>query len=149
MGRLPPSEAAKAAPAVVKAATGSKASAGTVQKFIGLLLAIPAAHAWKPTSSRVRIASAAGLAGGLAGLGVVLLAQVDDEDGAFAIITSGVTAGLIAGAALGKDRNQGLARINLPVAPALVSGVGKAKLGIPLPYPSKGGVGVSLVDFRF
>jgi hypothetical protein len=116
---------------------------------VGLLAAIPLSQAWKPTSSRVRVASAAGLAGGLAGLGVVLLAQVDDEDGAFAIITGGVTAGLVAGAALGKDTNRGLARINVPIAPALVSGVGKAKLGIPLPYPSKGGVGVSLVDFRF
>jgi hypothetical protein len=116
---------------------------------VGLLLAIPAAHAWKPTSSRVRIASAAGLAGGLAGLGVVLLGQVDDDEGAIAIVTGGVTAGLIAGAALGKDKNQGLAQFNLPIAPALVSGVGRAKLGIPLPYPSKRGVGVSLVDFRF
>lgn len=116
---------------------------------LGLLLAIPAAHAWKPTSSRVRIASAAGLAGGLAGLGVVLLAQVDDEDGAFAIITGGVTAGLVAGAALGKDKDQVLSRINFPIAPALVSGVGKAKLGIPVPMPAKGGVRFSLVDYRF
>ena len=116
---------------------------------IGLLLAIPAAHAWKPTSSRVRIASAAGLAGGLAGLGVVLLTSTDDTQAAIGITTAGAVAGLIAGAALGKDKNQGLAQISLPIAPALVSGVGKAKLGIPLPYPAKGGVGFSLVDYRF
>ena len=116
---------------------------------VGLLFAIPAAKAWKPTSSRVRIASAAGLAGGLAGLGIVLLTSTDDTQGAIAITTGGAVAGLIAGAAFGKDKNQGLAQISLPIAPALVSGVGKAKLGIPLPYPTKGGVGVSLVDFRF
>jgi len=116
---------------------------------IGLLLAIPAAKAWKPTSSRVRVASAAGLAGGLAGLGVVLLASVDESKGAFAIITGGVTAGLIAGAALGKDKSDRLAQINIPIAPALVSGVGKPRLGIPVPYPRKGGLGFSLVDYRF
>ncbi|HKP30873.1 MAG TPA: hypothetical protein VJU15_15785 [Gemmatimonadales bacterium] len=116
---------------------------------IGLLFAIPAAHAWKPTSSRVRIASATGLAGGLAGLGVVLLTSTDDTQGAIAITTAGAAIGLIAGAALGKDKNDRLANLSLPLAPALVSGVGKAKLGIPVPYPTKGGVGFSLVDFRF
>jgi hypothetical protein len=116
---------------------------------VGLLLAIPAAKAWKPTSSRVRVASAAGLAGGIAGLGVVLLASVEDTEGAIAITTAGVTVGLIAGAALGKDKSDRLARISVPLAPALVSGVGKPRLGIPVPYPRKGGVGFSLVDYRF
>ena len=116
---------------------------------VGLLLAIPAAKAWKPTSSRVRVASAAGLAGGLAGLGVVLIGSVDDTQGAIAITTVGVTAGLIAGAALGKDKSDRLASINLPLAPALLSGVGKPKLGIPVPYPRKGGVGFSLVNYTF
>lgn len=116
---------------------------------VGLLLAIPAAHAWRPTSSRVRVASAAGLAGGLAGLGVVLLASVDDTQGAIAITTVGVTSGLVIGAALGKNNDQRLAQINLPLAPALVSGDGKARLGIPLPYPTRRGVGVSLVNLQF
>jgi hypothetical protein len=116
---------------------------------VGLLLAIPAAKAWKPTSSRVRIVSASGLAGGLAGLGVVLLTSTDDTQGAIAITTAGAAIGLVAGAALGRDKNDKLANLSLPIAPALVSGVGKAKLGIPLPYPAKGGVGLSLVDFRF
>lgn len=116
---------------------------------IGLLAAIPLAHAWKPTSSRVRVASAAGLAGGLAGIGVALIGNVDDTKGAFAITTVGVTAGLIAGYALGKGGNERLANFNVPLAPALVSGVGKPKLGIPIPYPRKNGVGFSLVDYRF
>jgi len=83
------------------------------------------------------------------GLGVVLLTSTDDSQGAIAITTIGAATGLIAGATLGKDKSNGLASINLPLAPALVSGVGKAKLGIPLPYPAKGGVGVSLVNYTF
>ena len=105
--------------------------------------------AWKPTSSRVRVASAAGLAGGLAGIGVALIADVEESKSVFAITTVGVTAGLIAGYALGKDNTSRLANINVPLAPALVSGVGKPKIGIPMPYPRKGGVGFSLVDYSF
>ncbi len=116
---------------------------------VGLLAAIPLASAWKPTSSRVRVASAAGLAGGLAGIGVALIADVDESKDVFAITTVGVTAGLIAGYALGKNSNERLASINVPLAPALVSGVGKAKIGIPIPYPKKGGVGFSLVNYTF
>lgn len=116
---------------------------------VGLLAAIPLASAWRPTSSRVRVASAAGLAGGLAGIGVALIASVDESRDVFAITTVGVTAGLIAGYALGKNSNERLASLNIPLAPALVSGTGKAKLGIPIPYPKKGGVGVSLVNYSF
>ena len=116
---------------------------------VGLLAAIPLAAAWKPTSSRVRVASAAGLAGGLAGIGVALIADVEETKSVFAITTVGVTAGLIAGYALGKDNTSRLANISVPLAPALVSGVGKPKIGIPIPYPKKGGVGVSLVNYRF
>jgi hypothetical protein len=101
----------------------------------GLLLAIPLAGRWRPTSSRVRIASAGGLAGGLAGLGLVLLFSVDDDQGAIGLTTAGVTAGLILGAALGKDAQDGSGD-RLLFAPALLSGQGKLSFGLPVPTPA-------------
>jgi hypothetical protein len=106
---------------------------------IGLLAAIPAAHAWKPTRSQVRLASAGGLMGGIVALGIGILADVDDEKGAVAIISAGVTAGLIGGAVLGRDRSATVADASGEVFdPALVN-VGNGhglRLGVPLPTPT-------------
>jgi hypothetical protein len=63
-----------------------------------LLAAIPAAAAWQPSASRVRLATAAGLAGGLAGAGVDLLTQPDDERASFAIPAATSALGLLIGA---------------------------------------------------
>lgn len=107
----------------------------------GLLLALPAARAWRPTSNRVRVASAAGLAGGLAGLGVALLTSVDDEKALVGLISAGTTAGLLAGAALGKDDATRLGSATGSLfAPALVSGDGQLRLGLPLPTPARIGI---------
>jgi hypothetical protein len=62
------------------------------------LAAIPAARAWQPTGGQVRLTSIAGLAGGVAGLGIDLIMQTEDDDVAILVPTLGVTAGLLAGA---------------------------------------------------
>jgi hypothetical protein len=64
---------------------------------VALLASIPAARYWQPTSSRVRLISAAGLAGGLAGFGIDLIANPDDDKVIFAIpaVTSAI--GLLVG----------------------------------------------------
>ena len=124
----------------------------------GLLLAIPMARVGRPTSSRVRIASAGGLAGGLAGLGTVLLFSIEGDKAVIATTAASVTLGLILGASLGKD---GLHRADggpLLLAPALVSGDGPLRLGLPLPVPARlpaesgritTGWRLSLLDARF
>ncbi|HEU5218310.1 MAG TPA: hypothetical protein VFU23_06610 [Gemmatimonadales bacterium] len=70
-----------------------------------LLAAIPAARAWQPTSSRVRLISAAGLAGGLAGFGIDLIANPDDDKVVFAIPAMTSAAGLLVGALATKHQS--------------------------------------------
>ena len=69
-----------------------------------LLAAIPAAKAWQPTSSRVRLITAAGLAGGLAGLGIDLIANTDDDRVALAIPAATSALGLLVAAATTKQK---------------------------------------------
>jgi len=69
-----------------------------------VLAAIPAARAWRPSPSRVRLATAAGIAGGLAGLGIDLLANIEDDQAAFAVAAAGSAIGLLAGAWMGRGR---------------------------------------------
>ena len=102
---------------------------------VGLLLAIPTSRAWHPTTARVRIATAAGLAGGLAGAGAALLASVDDDKGVVAIISAGTTIGLIAGAALGKNR-KGSSEESALWDPALITVKDGVRLGLPMPTPT-------------
>ena len=101
----------------------------------GLVLAAIAAPQWRPTSSRVRIISAAGLAGGLAGLGTVLLFNIEDDKGIIATTAAGSTLGLVLATALGRDQGQQLGQESLPLAPALLSGEGRLRWGIPVPTP--------------
>jgi len=102
---------------------------------VGPLFAIPTSRAWHPTTARVRIATAAGLAGGLAGAGIALLASVDDDKGVVGIISAGTTIGLIAGAALGRDR-QGNNEESALWDPALINVKGGVRLGLPMPTPT-------------
>jgi hypothetical protein len=102
---------------------------------LGLLFAIPTSRAWHPTTARVRIATAAGLAGGLAGAGITLLASVDDDKAAVAIISAGTTIGLIASAALGKNR-QGNGEESALWDPALINVKDGVRLGLPMPTPT-------------
>ena len=89
-----------------------------IRSYYGLLLgAIPLARAWRPSVGRVRLITAAGIAGGLIGLGVDLLADVNGEKTAVLIPTLGSVVGLGVGTALTSRRD---------VTP------------IPLPPPSEG-----------
>lgn len=109
---------------------------------VGLLGAIPAAQAWKPSSGKVRLVSVAGLAGAVAGLGVDLLLRVDDEKTAVAIPTVGATLGLIGGSIIvgNVDREPGERDGDGPLQP---SPLGSSLLrfdrgwglGVPLPLP--------------
>ena len=127
---------------------------------VGVLAAIPAALAWKPTTAQVRIATAGGLAGGLAGAGVALLVNTDDEKANIGMIAGGTTAGLITGALLARNRSpegDGSALFE----PALLTIRDGARFGLPMPTPTaipverrKGramvpGVRLTLLDARF
>lgn len=100
---------------------------------LALLAGIPAARGWRPTAAKVRTITAAGLGGGLAGLGVVLLTSTESSDGVIGIMAAGTTVGLIGGAALVRDRDgpqPGSA------GPALLNYRGTWSLGAPLPTPA-------------
>lgn len=101
-----------------------------------LLAALPAAKAWRPSSSRVRLITAAGLAGGLAGLGIDLIAQPDDDRTAFGIAAAGSAAGLLIGA-LATRRQQDLdAQTGGPAAAnALAQWSQGLHFALPLPEP--------------
>jgi hypothetical protein len=99
-----------------------------------LLAAIPAAGAWKPSSGRVRLTTAAGIAGGLAGFGVDLLASVDDERVSFAIPAATSALGLIVGALA--TRNQRDADEDEAPSGALLTLRDRARLNVPLPFPA-------------
>ena len=102
-----------------------------------LLAAIPAAKAWQPSSSRVRLITAAGLAGGLAGLGITLIAEPDNDQVAFAIPAATSAAGLLVGALATRNQRD----LDIPggaagAANALVQWREGFRLGIPLPEPA-------------
>ncbi|MDZ4674488.1 MAG: hypothetical protein SGI84_08540 [Gemmatimonadota bacterium] len=100
---------------------------------LALLAAIPAARGWRPTAAKVRTITAAGLGGGLAGLGVVLLTSTESEDGVIGIIAAGTTIGLIGGAALVRDR---LGPVEGAAGSALLNYRSGWTLGTPLPIPA-------------
>jgi len=131
---------------------------------VGLGASIPAANHWSPTSGQVRLASVAGLAGAVAGLGLDLLLTVDSEKTAVAIPTIGATIGLIGGAIITRHDDPG------PIPEEDVRGLQSALLqvdggwglGIPAPIPVRRsrllpdgstewgpGVEVKLFDFVF
>jgi hypothetical protein len=62
-----------------------------------LLASIPAAKQWQPTSSRVRLITAAGLAGGLAGFGLDLIANPHDDKVTLAVPAATSALGLLIG----------------------------------------------------
>jgi hypothetical protein len=130
---------------------------------LGLLAAIPAAKAWRPSPDRIRTISAAGLAGGFAGLGVLLIAEGESDQAVVSVVSAGVTAGLVAGTLLTRHTVYDDHQAQAGPATAVVSrSVAGWRVGLPLPTPAmvpagdaRGrrpwapGVRVSLVDARF
>jgi hypothetical protein len=70
-----------------------------------LLAGIPLARSWRPSVGRVRLITLGGLAGGLVGFGLDLLAQVDDERTAVLIPAIGSAVGLGTAIALTAGRD--------------------------------------------
>jgi hypothetical protein len=100
---------------------------------LALLAAIPAATAWRPSSGRVRLTTAAGLAGALAGVGIIFLANVEDDRRSIAIPAATSAIGLIAGAVVtrnARDAEEG------PAGVALLTRRDRLRLGVPLPIPA-------------
>ena len=121
---------------------------------LGLGASVLISRRWRPTRSRARIVSIAGVVGGLGGLGVDLLAQPDNEKVLMAIPLIGSIAGLAIGMATTRDR------VEVGPSPgdgagergALldVSSGGSIGLGAPLPgllrvpYEDRPGTGLAL-----
>lgn len=101
----------------------------------GLLAAIPAARAWRPTRGQVRLASVAGLAGGVAGLGIDLIVQPEDGETAVAIPTVTATVGLIVGAVTVRGKGRSHARSAPDSREALLNVGDDLTVGVPLPVP--------------
>ena len=103
---------------------------------LAIIAAIPAAKAWNPRNSRVRLISAAGLVGNVAGLGIDLLFSVEDEKAALLIATLGTTTGLIAGTLLSHDPTTALGSHDRgPIQTSVVALGEKTTFGIPIPTP--------------
>jgi hypothetical protein len=103
---------------------------------VGLLAAIPAASAWRPSSSRVRLITAGGIAGGLVGFGIDLLTSADDSTTVLGIPAATSAIGLLVGTlatANRRDLDTGLD----PRGPsgALVDGSDGFRIGVPIPQP--------------
>ncbi len=129
---------------------------------VGLLGALPAASTLRPMAARVRTVSAAGLAGALAGLGVVLLAQVDSREGVTGVVTGGATVGLVTGVLLTRNRWSDRNVDEGGTSPSAVLTYREGwRVGLPMPTPAllptpsgsvrlwAPGVRASLVDVRF
>ena len=106
---------------------------------VGLVASALAARSWEMGAGRARIISAAGLAGGVAGLGLDLLMNVDDETVAVMIPTVTSALGLVAGAFMTQQFDSGTPTPNSASAQlGLVSlNSGKWSIGIPAIEPAK------------
>lgn len=123
---------------------------------------IPGAKAWRPSPGHIRLITAAGLAGGLVGVGLDLLAEVEDDQTAVAIPLIGTTVGLIGGALLTSGTSARAADAVPDMRAALVNLDRGWHLNLPMPAPaampalmpdgrirSKPGLRVTLFDARF
>lgn len=110
-------------------------SAALVGGDLGVALAIPLARAWHPTSARVHLISAGGLAGGLAGLGVSLLFNVDEGKTAMGIVLAGNVLGMVAAGTMTRDRTEEGASFSAP-ARALLTLRDGVTWGLPAPAPT-------------
>lgn len=99
-----------------------------------LLAAIPAAAGWRPSPAQVRLTTAAGLAGGLIGFGIDLLANIEDEKTAFAIPAATSAIGLVAGALA--TRGQRDPDEAPPTNLALLTIRDGVRFSVPIPLPA-------------
>jgi len=106
---------------------------------VGLVASALAARSWEMGAGRARIISAAGLAGGVAGLGLDLLMNVDDETVAVLIPTVTSALGLVAGGFMTQRFDSGTPTPNSATAHlGLVSlNSGQWSIGLPAIEPAK------------
>jgi hypothetical protein len=129
---------------------------------VGLAAAVPTASIWRPTPGQVRLTSLAGVAGGVAGLGLDLLLSVEDDATAVAIPTIGATIGLVAGALGTAGRNDNRTDFDGTLDGALLNVRDGLRLGFPSLLPDaqpsltrdgrvtmRPAVHLRLVDVRF
>lgn len=100
-----------------------------------LVGAIPLARAWRPSVGRVRLITISGIAGGLVGLGLDLIGDVEDEKAAVGIPTLGAAVGLITGTLLTARRDAMRTGALPPMDGALLQLGRDAGIGMPLPEP--------------
>jgi hypothetical protein len=103
---------------------------------VALLATAIAAPGWNVTRGRARLVSIAGVLGGLAGAGLDLLVQPDDEKVAIAIPLAGSIAGLVLGAT--STRNSDVPRALEAAADGSLLRLddGHLSVGLPLPVPT-------------
>jgi hypothetical protein len=126
-----------------------------------LLAGIPLARSWRPSVGRIRLITLGGLAGGLVGFGIDLMAKVDDERTAVLIPALASAVGLGAAIALTAGRDSGfrLDDSDMPGNALLRLGRGGPGFGAPMPLPAmlpsarpdgsigrRAGVGLRLVE---
>jgi hypothetical protein len=104
---------------------------------VGLLGSALGTKAWTGTAGRTWLVSASGLAGGLAGLGLDLLMEIDDEKTAVLIPSLTSAVGLVVGLAVTDNQPDGLGSFDPSAGAALVNlSGGDWRLGMPLPRPT-------------
>jgi len=92
-------------------------------------------RSWQLTESRARLISLAGIVGGLAGVGVDLIASVDDDRAAVLIPTLGATAGLTFGVLATRSREPSDGGNGDADGALLEVRDGRLGLGAPVPVP--------------
>ncbi|UCG88186.1 MAG: hypothetical protein JSW71_06480 [Gemmatimonadota bacterium] len=110
---------------------------GLIGGNVGLIASAVATKSWTGSAGRVWMITAAGLAGGLAGVGIDLLGSVEDEKAAVLIPALTSAAGLAIGTAITRSQPNGFDEPDLESTQALVNlNGGDWSLGMPLPLPT-------------
>lgn len=99
----------------------------------GILSMALLAPGWNMSRNRARLISIAGVVGGLAGAGVDLIAQPDDEKTGIAIPLVMSVAGLAIGAATTRNYDARAVSDGGPAAALVQFGHGRVSLGVPMP----------------
>jgi hypothetical protein len=104
---------------------------------VGLVASAVATKAWTGNAGRVWMITAAGLAGGLAGVGIDLLGSVEDAKTAIIIPAAASAAGLAIGTAITRGQPNGFDEPDREASGALLNlNGGEWRLGMPLPLPT-------------